>query len=274
MPELPEVETNIRALRPHLTGRRIDRVDVHTDKLRHPVSPGSFDAIEGRSILGFRRWAKYIIVDLDGPVSLSVHLGMTGAFRICPADVRRAKHEHIIIYLDNGLTWRYIDQRKFGIFRTWQNTQGIWPSHLPTLGPEPLDDTFSGSYLKEISLGRTAPVKTFILDQRVVVGVGNIYASEALFRARINPKRNAGRISLQKYELLTREIKSVLKEAIEMGGTTIADFRTPDGSEGRFRINLKVYGRQGKICPACNTKKVIRIVQTGRSTFYCPGCQK
>ena len=274
MPELPEVETIVRALRPHLIDREIINTSVFIDKLRYPIAKENFFVFYGQRIKAVRRKAKYIIVDMTGSHSLLIHLGMTGAFRVCPLEVERMKHEHVIFNLDNGLTLRYEDQRKFGTIEVWNNGQGEWPEKLNKLGPEPLGNDFSGNYLRQISKSRIMPVKSLIMDQHFVVGVGNIYASEALFRARINPKRKAGAISETRYTRLANEIKFVLSQAITKGGTTIADFKSVDGSEGRFAIDLKVYGREGKICPACLSSNIKKSVIGGRSTYYCRNCQK
>ena len=273
MPELPEVETNVRALRPHLIDREIINTSVFTTKLRHHIAKENFFVLNGQRIKTVRRRAKYIIVDMTGSHSLLIHLGMTGAFRVCPMETERKKHEHVIFNLDNGQSWRYEDQRKFGTIEVWNNSQGEWPERLLKLGPEPLENDFSGEYLRQVSKNRMMPVKKLIMDQQFVVGVGNIYASEALFRSRINPKRKAGAISGTRYARLANEIKFVLNKAIAKGGTTIADFKSVDGSEGRFAIDLKVYGREGKMCPACKSSKIKRSVIGGRSTYYCSKCQ-
>ena len=275
MPELPEVETNVKALKPHLIGRKVIKSSVFTDKLRSPLSVSDFTPIAGKKIIGIRRRAKYILIDLSGQSSLMIHLGMTGAFRICPVEDNRKKHEHVIFTLNNGQSWRFEDPRKFGLVKLWDKKEGDYPNTLRKLGLEPLESEFNGRYLKKLAAKRNkSPVKNFIMDQQVVVGVGNIYASESLFRARINPRRKAGSISEKRYALLAESIKTVLQEAIVKGGTTISDYKSVDGGEGRFSIDLRVYGKEGTSCPGCVQHKIKRIIIGGRSTFYCPKCQK
>lgn len=274
MPELPEVETNVKALRPHLIGRKIQKVEIFTEKLRRVLNIEDLNLLLEKTILGIRRRAKYIIIDFDGPFSLLIHLGMTGSFRMTDTNGERQKHEHISFHLDNQKILYYNDPRKFGLISVWNKSDGSFPAVLKSLGPEPLTAQFNGGYLKEKAGNRKISVKSFIMDQKIVVGVGNIYANEALFNAGILPQRAAGRIHLNRYEKLALEIKKVLQEAIDFGGSTIINYRNVDGNEGRFSLRLSVYAKEGETCPSCKYSKIRRKIIAGRSTFYCPRCQK
>lgn len=274
MPELPEVETNVKALRPHLVGRKIKKVEIFATKLRQALNIEDLNLLVGKAVIGIRRRAKYIIIDFDGPFSLLVHLGMTGSFRVTDNDGGRQKHEHISFHLDNQKILYYNDPRKFGLISVWDKSEGSFPASLKSLGPEPLTEVFNGRYLKEKADSRKIAVKSFIMDQKIVVGVGNIYANEALFNAGILPQRAAGRIHLNRYEKLALEIKKVLQEAIDFGGSTIINYRNVDGNEGRFSLRLNVYGKEGETCPSCKRTKIRRKVIGGRSTFFCPSCQR
>lgn len=277
MPELPEVETVCRALRRHLIGARI--ADVHTlvPRLRRPLDePALRRACRNHTIAGIRRRAKYLLVDFeDGRDALLLHLGMTGAFRVCPATVPLEKHARVVWTLADGREWRYIDPRMFGhVTVCTVSSPDALPTDLDTCGVEPLTDALSPALLWQLSRRRTCPIKNLIMDQRVVVGVGNIYANEACFRAKLRPQCPAGRLTRPACARLVREIKAVLEEAILCGGTTISDFRSVDGDEGRFHIALEVYGRAGEACNRCGVRsRIRRIVQGGRSTYYCPRCQ-
>jgi formamidopyrimidine-DNA glycosylase len=215
------------------------------------------------------RRAKYLLLETERG-TLMVHLGMSGSLRIMPADTPPLYHDHIDIVLDNELCLRYHDPRRFGSFHWLQSLQHPLLDHL---GPEPLSDSFSGAYLYERSRRRRIPVKQFIMDGKVVVGVGNIYANEALFMAGIHPARAAGRIAEARYDILAGTIKQVLADAIEQGGTTLRDFVGGDGSPGYFAQQLRVYGREGQPCRVCRTP-LKEIRQGGRSTILCPRCQR
>jgi len=273
MPELPEVETVVRGLARQLHGRTIIRVRCHAPRLRHPLRARDFAPVRGRRIMAVRRRAKYIIVEFAGRWTLVLHLGMTGSFRFVPAGARRDKHDHIDWLLDDGRCLRYNDPRRFGSAAAeLLSVAGGDPPSLAALGPEPLGSALTADYLRQRAAGRITAVKAFIMDQRVVVGVGNIYAAEALFRARIRPTRAAGTVTMREWRRLVTEIRRVLAMAIRAGGTTISDYVAPDGSEGKFNVRLKVYGRAGRPCPACGA--VIRQqVIGGRSSFFCPKCQ-
>lgn len=274
MPELPEVETVTKCLRPHLLGRKILRAGVHAPRLRHPLRARDFAGVLRRKIIAVRRRAKYIIIEFTGGRVLTLHLGMTGSFRVVCCPVPRTKHDHLDWRLDNGLCLRYNDPRRFGSAVAERLTvAGGDPPSLAHLGPEPLGDEFSAAYLRQQSRRRGAAVKSFIMDQRVVVGVGNIYASEALFRARISPTRRAGALSRADCARLAGEIKRVLRSAIRAGGTTISDYITPDGKEGGFEVKLQVYGRAGEACVKCGAAVRQKVIG-GRSSFYCSRCQR
>jgi formamidopyrimidine-DNA glycosylase len=277
MPELPEVETVVRGLRPHLVGAQIRDVTAAVARLRTPVDlPRLREVCCGRTIRDIRRRAKFIVVELDDGVAIVLHLGMTGAFRIVPQDTPPAPHECVAWRLAGGRSWRFRDVRRFGLVQicALPGTGGD-PEQFRDLGPEPLSDAFDGAFLHAAMRGRDRPVKNLIMDQAVVVGVGNIYANEALFRARINPQRRSASLSRAAVDRLVGAIKGVLTAAIDAGGTTIGDFRRVDGSEGEFGLDLKVYGRAGQDCPRCGAGHGIRrIVQAGRSSFLCPRCQR
>jgi formamidopyrimidine-DNA glycosylase len=269
MPELPEVEVSRLGIQPHLVQQTISHIIVRDDRLRWPV-PDTIKNIKNAPILGVDRRAKYLLIQLpEGNIVL--HLGMSGALRVIDADTPIKKHDHIDIVLTNGQCLRLNDPRRFGAC-LWQAKDEALDL-LTHLGPEPLTDDFDNKRLFEMSRGRQAAVKTFIMDNRVVVGVGNIYANEALFLAGIDPRRAAGRVSKERYERLTKYIKHVLAKAIEQGGTTLKDFSNVDGSPGYFKQHLRVYGRAGEECETCGT--LVKSVTLGqRNTFYCPKCQK
>jgi formamidopyrimidine-DNA glycosylase len=275
MPELPEVETVTNALRPHLIGRRIERVDTYTERLRGVLDLEDRDELVDAEIVDVRRRSKYIIAELNNGSCLLMHLGMTGSFRTVPAGTERLKHEHVIFLLDNDVSWRYTDPRRFGIMEVHPLPEaGGVPEALGGLGPEPLSDDFPPLHLHDVSRGKKQPIKSFLMDNHNVVGVGNIYASESLFRSRIHPRTPAGRLSKERHRRLHAAICEVLGDAIKAGGSTIADFKGVDGSEGKFAQHLDVYARDGQPCSRCPDETVRKIVMSGRSTFYCPKCQR
>ena len=270
MPELPEVETSRRGIAPWLERRRIESVTVRDRRLRWPVPDDLEDRLAGRTIRALRRRAKYLLLD-TGEGSAMLHLGMSGSLRIIDPAEPAGKHDHVDIRVDNGKALRFRDPRRFGSL-LWVDEPAQHPL-LRDLGPEPLGAEFDGDHLWRLSRGRRVAVKPFIMNAGVVVGVGNIYASEALFRSGIHPKRAAGRVSRERYALLADAIVSVLERAIRAGGTTLRDFHGGDGEPGYFRQKLDVYGRSGEPCRQCNEE--IRAVVLGqRSTFYCVNCQR
>lgn len=271
MPELPEVETTRRGIEPHLQGRRITKVVVRQPQLRWPV-PGDLDQLlVGREIGGVQRRGKYLLMPFSHG-QLIMHLGMSGSLRIVPAGSAVQKHDHLDIELSSGQALRYTDPRRFGAVLWQPNGEPLHPL-LSELGPEPLTDEFDGAYLFQRSRGRKAPVKTFLMDSHIVVGVGNIYANEALFGSGIRPDRAAGRVSLTRYERLAQEVKFVLARSIKQGGTTLRDFVGGDGKPGYFQQQLQVYGRGGEECRVCGTAlDEVRLGQ--RTTVYCRCCQR
>ena len=269
MPELPEVEVSRLGISPWLLNQTINKIIVRDKRLRWPV-PDEIFLAEGKTIVNIRRRAKYLLIGVgDGEIIL--HLGMSGKLRVIDADFPTIKHDHIDIVLGNGKCLRFNDPRRFGAC-LWQ-PKGETHTLLSKLGPEPLTDDFDAERLVALSKGKKSPVKTFIMDNDVVVGVGNIYANEALFMSGIDPRRAAGRVSAKRYALLTAAIKEVLAKAIEQGGTTLKDFAQSDGNPGYFAQHLRVYGRARKECEVCSTE-IKSVVIGQRNTFYCPNCQK
>lgn len=272
MPELPEVETTRRGLLPHLQGRRLERVLVRDGRLRWPVPEGLAQWLTGAVLETLERRAKYLLFGFDRGVLLA-HLGMSGSMRLVPEGTPLLTHDHVCLAFAGVPELRFNDPRRFGSLH-WLDHDAV-DGHflLRALGPEPLDDAFTGAWLHQRARGRRASVKAFIMDARTVVGVGNIYAAEALFRAGIHPHRAAGRISRQRYDRLAEAIRTVLAEAVTMGGTTLRDFVSSDGQPGYFRQSLAVYGREGGACRRCGA--VLRGSRLGqRATVYCPQCQR
>jgi formamidopyrimidine-DNA glycosylase len=270
MPELPEVETARRGLAPHLEGRRVTAVTLRRPDLRWPIPAEVARLLPGQPVLGLRRRAKYLLLD-TAPGSALLHLGMSGSLRVLPAATPAGTHDHVDLALDSGKVLRFNDPRRFGCL-LWQPA-GATHDLLAGLGPEPLGPDFSGDYLFALSRGRKAPVKTFLMDQSVVVGVGNIYAAESLFRAGIAPGRAAGRVSRERYAALAAAVREILAHAIRRGGTTLRDFLSPDGAPGYFEQELAVYGREGEPCVTCGRAlKGSRLGQ--RATAWCSRCQR
>jgi formamidopyrimidine-DNA glycosylase len=271
MPELPEVETTRRGIEPHIAGRLITGVVVRHPMLRWPIPANLGQLLIGQRVGRVERRGKYILMPFDDGTFL-LHLGMSGSLRIVDADSAPAKHDHLDIVLDSGQALRLHDPRRFGA-ALWQPHEAGEHALLVDLGPEPLTDAFDGAYLFERSRGRSAPVKAFLMDSHVVVGVGNIYANEALFAAGIHPTRAAGRIALPRYLRLVDEVKKVLTRSIMQGGTTLRDFVGGDGKPGYFAQQLLVYGRGGEPCRVCRTALTeVRLGQ--RTTVYCTTCQR
>jgi formamidopyrimidine-DNA glycosylase len=270
MPELPEVETTRRGIAPHLEGRRVKAVTLRRPDLRWPIPAEIRDTLPGQRIDAVRRRAKYLLLDTAAGSAL-LHLGMSGSLRVLPAKSAPREHDHVDLLLTSGRVLRFNDPRRFGCL-LWQAPGETHPL-LHGLGPEPLDDAFDGDYLFARSRGRKAPVKAFLMDQRIVVGVGNIYAAEALFAAGISPLRAAGRVSRERYAQLAAEVKRILAHAIRRGGTTLRDFLAPDGAPGYFEQELAAYGRGGEPCPRCGRPlKEAWLAQ--RATVWCGHCQR
>ena len=269
MPELPEVETTRRGIEPWLQGRTVERVVVRQPQLRWAIPP-EIQALAGQVIRQLTRRGKYILLHTDAGVAL-LHLGMSGSVRILDKTAALRKHDHFDVELDNGKVLRYHDPRRFGAL-LWTTDKPARHPLLCKLGVEPLEDAFTGDALFAKSRGRSLAIKAFIMDAHVVVGVGNIYANEALFMAGIDPRRNAGSLTLAEYTTLVACIQQVLNDALERGGTTLRDFVREDGETGYFQLALRVYGRSGQACVTCQTP-LQHITQGQRSTWFCPSCQ-
>ncbi|CAI8381544.1 MAG: Formamidopyrimidine-DNA glycosylase [SAR92 bacterium MED-G29] len=268
MPELPEVETTLRGIEPAIALQVISGITVRQGSLRWPVTEGLAQIVEGQRVTQVRRRAKYLIINLEHG-SMLIHLGMSGSLRLVQPDAELRKHDHIEMRMGNGAILRYHDPRRFGCW-LWSESDH---HQLSRLGPEPLSDDFGIKRLYELSRKRKIAVKPFIMDNNTVVGVGNIYASEALFRSGIRPDRAAGDVSLKRYTVLTGHIKEVLAAAIVQGGTTLRDFVNGNGEPGYFQQTLAVYGRGGELCTGC--EGVLKEIKLGqRSSVFCPRCQR
>ncbi|GAB6042767.1 bifunctional DNA-formamidopyrimidine glycosylase/DNA-(apurinic or apyrimidinic site) lyase [Endothiovibrio diazotrophicus] len=271
MPELPEVETTRRGIAPHLEGHTVAGVDIRQRKLRRPI-PQEFAAeLTGQRIEAVERRAKYLLLRTAGGSAI-LHLGMSGSLRLVEPGAPPDRHDHVDIRIADGRTLRYTDPRRFGLV-LWTRDDPLGHPLLAPLGPEPLTDAFDGERLFRLSRGRKGSVKAFIMEGKIVVGVGNIYASESLFLAGVAPRRAAGRVSRERYDRLAGAIKAVLARSIEAGGTTLRDFVGGDGKPGYFAQQLNVYGRGGEPCPACGAL-IHNVTLAQRSTYYCPRCQR
>ncbi len=287
MPELPEVETVRRGLAPVLEGRRLSRVEARRRDLRFPLPPGFVERLTGARVLGLTRRGKYILGALDTGETLLVHLGMTGRFEVIrgvnahlPGQfaheaARHAPHAHLVFETEAGARLTYFDARRFGFMDLFPTSETAAHPRLVGMGPEPLAADFTAERLKAAFAGRRQSAKATLLDQRVVAGLGNIYVSEALFRAGISPRRRAGGLGLPRLEALRSAIVEVLEAAIAAGGSTLRDFADVSGGTGYFQHAFEVYGREGEAClrPGC-PGHVRRYVQNGRSTYQCPACQR
>jgi formamidopyrimidine-DNA glycosylase len=291
MPELPEVETVRLGLATALEGRSFARVTVNRPDLRTPFPKDFAARLTGRHIAGLRRRAKYLLADLDGGETLVIHLGMSGRMTIHGAAARvrpgrfhnsiaddgsgQGKHDHVVFVTDAGTRIVFTDHRRFGLMTLLASDAMESDPLFAGLGPEPLDAAFTAAVLSATLKGKKTPIKSALLDQRVVAGLGNIYVCEALFRARISPKRLARTVAGARAEKLVPAIKAVLRDAIKAGGSSLRDYAKADGELGYFQHHFAVYDREGKPCPGQDCSGAIkRIVQAGRSTFYCPSCQK
>ncbi len=270
MPELPEVETTRRGIAPHIEGRALRAALVREPRLRWPVPVERLHALVGHRVEAVERRAKYLLLR-TGSGTLMLHLGMSGSLRVVGADAPVTAHDHVDLVFDRGACLRLRDPRRFGSIH-WFDAETGPPSLLQGLGPEPLGPAFDGDHLYTRSRGRRRAVKGFIMDARIVVGVGNIYAAEALLEAGIHPARAAGRVGRARYRRLASAVRRVLGEAIEQGGTTLRDFTSASGSPGYFRIALAAYGRAGAPCVHCGRTLVTRRIGQ-RATVYCPRCQ-
>lgn len=271
MPELPEVETTRRGLEPHLTGRRITAFEVRDARLRWPIPPGLAQTLPGRLIQHVGRRGKYLLLQCEGGW-LILHLGMSGSLRILPPGQPPEKHDHWDLLLDDGKLLRYRDPRRFGAV-IWAETDAFGHPLLAHLGVEPLENGFDGAALHALLHGRQTAIKLALMDASRIVGIGNIYANESLFRAGIDPRTSAGQIGPRRCERLADAIREVLRQAIAAGGSSLRDFVDSAGKPGYFQQQYAVYGREGLPCHRCGS--TIRALRQGqRSTFYCPRCQK
>jgi len=270
MPELPEVETTLRGISPYLVGKTIREVTIRERRMRWPI-PKEVDRLAGCKVKAATRRAKYLLFETDSG-HLLLHLGMSGSLRIATPSTEWRKHDHVAFRMSSGKELRFYDPRRFGCVLF---CKGDPMKHrlIRNLGPEPLDDAFNVNYLAALAKGKKVAIKQFIMNAHIVVGVGNIYASESLFMASISPKLSAGKVSKPRVQRLVDAIKAVLVNSIKMGGTTLRDFLHEDGQPGYFKQSLRVYDREDDPCLKCETS-VKRIIQSGRSTFFCPTCQR
>lgn len=283
MPELPEVETVRRGLIPSMEGHVITRADVNRPDLRWPFPENMAARLTGAKVVALRRRSKYVLADLDTGETLIVHLGMSGRMTVSGDPMGQfhhdhpapEKHDHVVFHMANGARVTFNDARRFGAMdlATTAQLEDHWL--IKPIGPEPLGNDFNENYLITSLAGRNTPIKTALLDQRIIAGLGNIYVCEVLFRAGVNPKRKARDLSATRVGSLVPIIRDVLLEAIAAGGSSLKDYRQADGELGYFQHGFQVYGREGQPCqnPSCN-KAIARITQSGRSTFYCPQCQR
>lgn len=283
MPELPEVETVMRGLIPSMDGRRFARVDVRRPDLRWPFPERMAERLEGARVERMRRRSKYILADLDRGESLLVHLGMSGRMTVSGDPLGQfahdhpplEKHDHVIFEMESGARIAFNDPRRFGAMDLLSTAGAEAHPLLAKLGPEPLGNAFNETYLAEALKGRRTPMKTALLDQRIIAGLGNIYVCEVLHRTGISPKRQAGKVSAARLSVVVSAMRDVLNEAIAVGGSSLKDFKQANGELGYFQHRFAVYDREGEPCPTAGCGGVIqRIVQSGRSSFYCPRCQR
>lgn len=283
MPELPEVETVRRGLAPVMEGIRIDQADVNRPDLRWPFPDRMSERLTGARVERLRRRSKYIIADLDTGESLLIHLGMSGRMLISGAKLGNfthdhpapEKHDHVVLHMGNGTRITFNDPRRFGAMDLLDTKTAEDHKLLSSIGPEPLGNSFDEAYLAAALKAKKSPIKSALLDQKIVAGLGNIYVCETLYRARVSPMRSASKISKSKVSALVPIIRQVLSDAIDAGGSSLKDFRQADGDLGYFQHQFDVYGREGEPCRTPGCKGVItRAVQSGRSSFYCPKCQR
>ncbi|MBV8202078.1 MAG: bifunctional DNA-formamidopyrimidine glycosylase/DNA-(apurinic or apyrimidinic site) lyase [Acidobacteria bacterium] len=273
MPELPEIEVLRRSLLPLLPGDSIEGVKVRNAALRERVRTRDLARLAGRRIESLRRRSKYLLIDVSGGSTLAIHLGMSGRLTLVAGAAPREPHEHVSFQLRSGRRLRLRDPRRFGLVLALPTARLATDPHFAHLGAEPLERGFSGALLRGAAAGRRGPVKAFLMDARVVVGVGNIYATEALWEARVHPARSVGRIGPATWDRLAGAAVAVLRRAIASGGTTLNDFADGEGRSGEFQVALAAYDREGEPCARCGGL-IRRLVQSGRSSYYCPGCQR
>ena len=283
MPELPEVETVRRGLAPAMEGFVIARAQINRPDLRWPFPANMADRLTGKRVLQLRRRSKYILADLDSGETALIHLGMSGRMLVSGDPLGQfvhshpapEKHDHVVFDMENGARITFNDPRRFGAMDLFTTATGESHPLLISIGPEPLGNAFDEDYLVEALSRRNTPIKSALLDQKLVAGLGNIYVCEALYRSKIHPTRPARRVSKDRIASLVPIIREVLSDAIEAGGSSLRDFRQADGELGYFQHSFDVYGREGAPCRSTGcTSTIRRIVQSGRSTFYCPTCQR
>ena len=276
MPELPEVQTVVDGIKPNILRRKVINFKAYTNKLRYPISRSISEKIVGNYVNNIYRRAKYIILDLNNSQSIVVHLGMSGRIIVLKADKhKKLKHTQFIIQFSKDIELQYIDPRKFGLIKVIPSNLLQESKLFVHLGPEPLSRLFNKSYLKKICNNKNTPIKSIIMNQKYVVGIGNIYASESLFLAKITPIKVCNKLTIKELSLLITSIRKVLRKSIQSGGSSISDYAMVNGKLGNYQNELEVYGREGSICreKSCQSK-ILRIVIAQRSTFYCPVCQK
>lgn len=284
MPELPEVEIAMRGISPFLEGRAIERCALNAPALRYPFGEKFTSALENAVVRKLERRGKFILLHLDNARTLIWHLGMSGRIRTYArqGDYTAEKHDHVVFSIEGGALVVYNDSRRFGFMRIVPTAGWQDEAHFSGMGPEPLGNGFSAPVLLEVLRGKSVPIKVALLDQKIVAGIGNIYASEALFGSGINPARSASSLSLEEAELLASAIRHVLEKAIAAGGSSLKDYQHTDGTLGYFQHMFSVYDRAGEPCAVCGLGAaahnggggIVKITQGGRSTFYCPHCQK
>lgn len=274
MPELPEVEVIRRGLALHLPGRKVIGIITGNKKLRQPMPRKNLkEFIQGAGIEAVDRRAKFLLITMDNGAILIVHLGMTGRLGIFPADSPRAKHDHLRLQLDNETQLIFNDIRRFGLIQVVPPGGDAGNTMLSNIGPEPFGQEFSPHYLHQLAAGKNRPIKNFLMDSRIVAGIGNIYACEILFHACLGPEKKVSKLTIREWTKVVESSRYILQKAIDSGGTTISDFVNASGKSGYFQLELQTYGRQGAPCNTCSTP-VTRKTMAGRSTFFCPKCQK
>jgi formamidopyrimidine-DNA glycosylase len=274
MPELPEVEVIRQGLQRYLPGRKILDIRTGNKKLRLPMPRKDLKKyIRGARVRSVDRRAKFLLIAMDSGAYLTIHLGMTGRLGIFSPDAPRSKHDHLRLQLDNNMQIRFNDIRRFGFIQVLPPGRDFSGTMLADLGPEPLALDFTGKYLQERAAGKNRPLKNFLMDSRVIAGIGNIYACEILFHAGLNPEKKISRLSMKEWTRIVESSRHILRKAIASGGTTISDFVNASGKSGYFQLELQTYGKQGQPCNCCSTP-ITKKTMAGRSTFFCPKCQK
>lgn len=273
MPELPEAENICRALDRSLRDEIISKVEVFTPKMRTPLEPLLTASLEGRRVVKCVRRARYVLCHLDDNRAIVMHFGMSGVVRVEDITVPKRKHEHVFIHFESGKVFRFECTRRFSLLEVHELESNGVPAILNSLGVEPLEDGYTPEYMLNAASGKKTAVKPFIMNNDIVVGIGNIYATETLFASKVHPERAANTLTLKEWQLIVENSRRILKRAIELGGSTISDFLNVDGSEGKFAQELSIYGKEGEKCPVCGSQiKAVKL--GGRTSAFCPACQK